>query len=418
MNYLLPLMALWVIAGVGMSCAGPPRAQEGRGGPVFEAPAREVLERMAAHYRRAAWVRARVEFRPAGEVGRALTYEFGAGRPNLLALRMPAGAIDAVSLASDGERLVSSLRLDEREARWAERKAPASLAEMEDEPEYVHTPSAGLEMYFLVPLLNGTALERWLEGVKEVKYLGRGEDRSGAYHRVQLVEVVPGAGEGRTELWIDAGEKPWLRRAAVEVGGGAVGGLFVGKKNEAETLVFTGWSDAPLEPAFFRLEPLPGTKKGETLLEMEGGAHPTEGLRAPDAEWTMLDGRRVRLAEHRGERVVVLDFWASWCLPCMRSLPVVAAAAMREEWKGAVAFYAVNMGESREKAAEVVERRGFAFPVGLDPEMAVARAFGVEAIPHTVVIGRDGVIRRVHVGADGDIGAVIEREIREAVGVR
>ena len=97
---------------------------------------------------------------------------------------------------------------------------------------------------------------------------------------------------------------------------------------------------------------------------------------------------------------------------------MVAAAAMREEWKGAVAFYAVNMGESREKAAEVVERRGFAFPVGLDPEMAVARAFGVEAIPHTVVIGRDGVIRRVHVGADGDIGAVIEREIREAVGVR
>lgn len=87
---------------------------------------------------------------------------------------------------------------------------------------------------------------------------------------------------------------------------------------------------------------------------------------------------------------VVLNFFASWCIPCAKELPAFQAVA--DETKGRVAFLGIDHQDSRRAALELMEETGVTFPAGYDPEGKVARAYGLRGMPTTVFISAGGRI--------------------------
>jgi peroxiredoxin len=124
------------------------------------------------------------------------------------------------------------------------------------------------------------------------------------------------------------------------------------------------------------------------------------GKPAPDFTLKTLDGKEVSLAKLKG-RTVVLDFWATWCPPCVESLPHLDK--LRANYKESqLAAYAVNAGEPVEAVQTFVESHQLKTPVLLDPDGDAAQKYHVASIPQTVIIGPDGVVRRVFVGIAPD----------------
>lgn len=126
------------------------------------------------------------------------------------------------------------------------------------------------------------------------------------------------------------------------------------------------------------------------------------GAPAPPLEAAIVAGAgaaehdRVRLAGLAG-RVVLLDFWASWCPPCRASIPIVnrVLAAHPE-----VVAVGINTESNLSPFAVARAHLGFAsaFPSVHDPDGALQRAYGVEALPTLVLVGPDGIVRDLHVG--------------------
>lgn len=141
---------------------------------------------------------------------------------------------------------------------------------------------------------------------------------------------------------------------------------------------------------------------------------PSSAAKSPGVHLTLLDGRQINLSDYRGEKAVVLDFWATWCGPCRQSMPVVGQ--MAQAWRGrGVEFFAVNMNEDVGEIRQFMQQNGVQIPVAVDPGGQLAKAFGVSGIPHLVVIGKDGTIKGTHTGADSSLRGSLMRDLAVAV---
>ncbi len=132
------------------------------------------------------------------------------------------------------------------------------------------------------------------------------------------------------------------------------------------------------------------------LVPLAGvGVGPGVGQQAPDFTLPNLSGAPVRLSSFRG-CPVVLDFWASWCKPCQASLPKLEA--LRQKYKAwGLKVVAVSLDHRLDDAARFLETNGYREFVSLwapfSEARAVANLFGVQAIPRTVFLDRQGIIR-------------------------
>lgn len=124
----------------------------------------------------------------------------------------------------------------------------------------------------------------------------------------------------------------------------------------------------------------------------------------------LVGGGKFELSKHLGKDVVVLDFFATWCRPCVIAMPAVERAVKRFEPQGVV-LVGVDLAEPAEKVAAFLTEHSLALRVALDPAGGVAAQYGVMGVPHTVVIGRDGQIAHVHVGYRADLEAVLAGEL-------
>jgi thiol-disulfide isomerase/thioredoxin len=120
------------------------------------------------------------------------------------------------------------------------------------------------------------------------------------------------------------------------------------------------------------------------------------GRPAPDFTVELLAGSKFRLSGQRG-KVVVLDFWASWCAPCVKSLPELTALSGEFDPEK-VRFVAVNIQETRDDAGQAAARLKLDVHVALDADGRVAARYGAVSIPYTVVVGPDGKLARAFAG--------------------
>ena len=123
---------------------------------------------------------------------------------------------------------------------------------------------------------------------------------------------------------------------------------------------------------------------------------PWRGGATPALELADLDGRPQRLTDFRG-RVVVVNFWATWCEPCRDEMP--SFERLRASLAGRpFEILAVNLAEPPSRIRGYLEKMPMSFPVLLDPDMATAKAWGARVLPATYVIAPDGRIRYHHRG--------------------
>ncbi len=140
-----------------------------------------------------------------------------------------------------------------------------------------------------------------------------------------------------------------------------------------------------------------------------GAVEPGESVPALSAPAFGARGSPVVLAGLRG-RVFYVDFWASWCVPCRLSMPALDALQRRHEGAGFLVL-GVNKDFSRADAERFLKRVNVGFALLEDPEDALARAFGVKAMPSGYLVDRKGIVRKVHRGFSDATAAELGRDI-------
>lgn len=172
-------------------------------------------------------------------------------------------------------------------------------------------------------------------------------------------------------------------------------------------MAYSDWQSSPAKPPEF----VSGANGGVIV----SAATLLTGTKAIAVEAKLLDGSEFRLEDHLG-KVVILDFWATWCVPCVRAMP-----AYLEALKGLdpdqVVFIAVNQDEPAAAIKEFLKLRKWDVRIALDPGAEIGRGFKVESIPQTVVIRPDGKIESVHTGyrrgAADELRATVNRLLSE-----
>jgi cytochrome c biogenesis protein CcmG/thiol:disulfide interchange protein DsbE len=130
---------------------------------------------------------------------------------------------------------------------------------------------------------------------------------------------------------------------------------------------------------------------------------------APALELTAPDGRTARLADFRGQ-VVLVDIWASWCAPCKSSFPSLDAL-YRELHPRGLEVLAVNVDERRRDAEAFLSVHPHEMQVFLDPRGRAPEAFGADAMPSSFLIDRSGKIRFRHAGYTATTAEAYREEI-------
>jgi peroxiredoxin len=135
---------------------------------------------------------------------------------------------------------------------------------------------------------------------------------------------------------------------------------------------------------------------------------PATGMPATDFTLTDLDGRTQSLSQYRG-KVVLLNFWATWCKPCTTEMPAMQACYDKLRDKGFVVL-AVNELEDDEKVREHIRAYKHTFPVLMDRENRVANLYGVYGLPVSVFIDETGIVQAYVKG-----GLLTEQKIEDEI---
>ena len=117
---------------------------------------------------------------------------------------------------------------------------------------------------------------------------------------------------------------------------------------------------------------------------------------APDLPLAADRGSSIRISDLKGQ-VALIDFWASWCIPCRTSFPALDALHKELSEKGFTVI-AVNVDEDRQKADQFLASRPHTMTIAFDPQGKAAEAFKLKGMPSTIVIDRRGNIRFTHMG--------------------
>ncbi len=395
------------------AAAGTPLAVDGK--------VKEVLDAMAAFYAKQKSVSAesvmsvKVSMNtPMGEQKQEQTVNgtLAIEKPNKVAYIAKGTASDEQRVISDGSKLWSSFAVPGQANWYTEGEAPKTLGDIAASEGIAMADGGTGLVTWMFHLLGEKGAAALTEGATKAEYLGEGESPAGKVHRLRFVRQMPDMMTGEKldvplEAWVLQGDSPWMVRYVpdADVLSEAFAKQAPGARLEMD-YVLSKWQGSESQPAAtFAFTPAEGAKKVDSLRgEMMKPVEQPDpkalmGKPAPEFELPMLgaSGGPVKLSDHKGKNVVILDFWATWCGPCRKGLPVLNEVAQQFKDKGVV-LYAVNLQEDQAKVTSFMEKVKWDVKVLLDADGGVARKFNVSPIPHTVYIGRDGVIHEVEVG--------------------
>lgn len=130
------------------------------------------------------------------------------------------------------------------------------------------------------------------------------------------------------------------------------------------------------------------------LVKVNNG--PREAGEAPDFTLTGFDGRTVKLSELRGQ-VVIINFWASWCLPCREEAAYLEQTWRKYEGKGVV-FIGVDWVDTKKEALAYIDEFDITYLNGPDIGTKIADDYRIKGVPETFYVAKNGELRGVHIG--------------------
>ena len=162
----------------------------------------------------------------------------------------------------------------------------------------------------------------------------------------------------------------------------------------------------------------PDTEPTPVLSGPPSTAYPMPPLRAdPEMGWVLWNGERAKIADYRGQ-VLVLDFYATWCLPCRESIPKLKSLQQKYGPEG-LQTVGLNVGgaDDRVKVPAFALELGIEYPLGF-PDKSLTELFlsDNQTIPQTFVFGRRGDLAKRFIGYEGATGLELERVIQEEIG--
>jgi peroxiredoxin len=147
------------------------------------------------------------------------------------------------------------------------------------------------------------------------------------------------------------------------------------------------------------------------VANLASAATPAVGSNAPDFTLKTLGGPNLRLQEQRG-KVVLVNFWATWCGPCRKEMPHLNRIADKYKSSGLV-LLGVNIDDDVRNASEVAKKLAVSFPVLLDTDKRVSKLYDLNSMPSTMVIDRSGRVRYLHRGYQDGYEDQYEKQIRD-----
>jgi peroxiredoxin len=139
-------------------------------------------------------------------------------------------------------------------------------------------------------------------------------------------------------------------------------------------------------------------------------------LAPPDFELSTMDGKSERLSEHLGKEVVLLDFWATFCEPCLAGMPHLDAYREHHDQGFVVFGISIDGPDSVAQVKTTVSKLGISFPILLDQETRVVALYNPKtSAPYSVLIGRDGRILKKQEGYTTGNASVLDRDVADAL---
>ena len=127
-----------------------------------------------------------------------------------------------------------------------------------------------------------------------------------------------------------------------------------------------------------------------TIMSKAEAAEISEGVAAPDFTFTDLaTGKVMNLSDLR-DKPVYLNFWATWCPPCVGELPLIEKKYA--EYKDKMHFVILSVDDNEQDPARFIKSKGYSFPAAYGDHQALGRAYGIDAIPASYIISADGHI--------------------------
>jgi thiol-disulfide isomerase/thioredoxin len=134
------------------------------------------------------------------------------------------------------------------------------------------------------------------------------------------------------------------------------------------------------------------------------------GKPAPSFKLFDLDGQEVSLEKFYG-KIILLDFWATWCTPCRMTMPVVER--LSKEYSDDMVVIAINMQEPKDAVEKYAFEQAVSSLILLDKEGAVSSAYGAYAIPMQFIIDRSGIVRHIQTGYSSNMASQMRAQIEQ-----
>jgi len=334
-------------------------------------------------------------------------YAVAMKRPNLLAMVLKRGMMGS-TIVCDGERIYAYLPMLNK---YTVSDAPGTLEEIFTQPDLALAGVGMQGLMFVDNLMREDPYASMMDGVTSAQYLGVEEQPGPAAHHLKFIQE-----EFDWDLWVQTGETPLILKVVPDISKSiqkAVQEGAAAKDMKFDLAVtFKNWKvnpDLP-EDTFAFAPPKEAERVDSFFPTSEERPSPLLGKPAPDFTLSLLDGGQVRLSDHKGKNIVILDFWATWCPPCRKALPVLLKVTEAYKDKG-VLLYGVNQGEKPGTIRRFLEKQDLKLVVALDSDGKVGDVYGAQAIPQTVIVGKDGTVQAIHVGLLPDLEKRLKKEL-------